>query len=163
MKCYMLRSILLKMGLWFFLIKVTECEEEETQSCASGNSAVKNQRSKGEFETTVPLKAPEKLVISKPSNAYEFGQMINAVNANKDITACAELLKVIDPEELPTLLSNKLEADNFQLFIQALQSDAFCQDPGLVYQYLFYLSKAERFKVSNYFFSCLSENEPVKS
>ncbi|XP_060099416.1 sperm-associated antigen 1 [Heteronotia binoei] len=141
--------------------EVNECEEEETQTCTSENTAINNQRSKGVLETSVPLKTPEKLVISKPSNAYEFGQMINAVNANKDITVCAELLTVIVPKDLPVLLSNKLDGDNFLLFIQALQSDAFCQDPGLVYQYLLYLSKAERFKLV---LKLLSKNamEPVQ-
>nr|XP_056710091.1 sperm-associated antigen 1 [Euleptes europaea] len=127
--------------------EVNECEEEETQTCASENTAVNNHRSKGELEMTMPPKTPEKLIISTPSNAYEFGQMINAANANKDITACAELLTAIEPKDLPMLLSNKLEGDNFLLFIQALQSDAFCQDPGLIYQHLLYLSKAERFKL----------------
>ncbi|XP_077207913.1 sperm-associated antigen 1 [Paroedura picta] len=127
--------------------EVNECEEEETQTCASQNAAVNNQRSTGELETAAPLKTAEKLVISRPSNAYEFGQMLNAVNGNKDITACAELLTVIEPKDLPMLLSNKLEGDNFLLFIQALQSDALCQDPGLVYQHLLYLSKVERFKL----------------
>lgn len=136
------------MGLWLFLVKVNECEEEEIPTFASEKAGVNNQRSQGELESTVPLKTPEKLVISKPSNAYEFGQMINAVNASKDITACAELLTLIEPKDLPMLLSNKLDGDNFLLFIQALQSDAFCQDPGLVYQHLLYLSRAERFKVS---------------
>ncbi|XP_048364168.1 sperm-associated antigen 1 [Sphaerodactylus townsendi] len=128
--------------------EVDECEEEEIQTCASQNTAVNNHRSKkGELETTVPLKTPEKLIISKPSNAYEFGQMINAVNASRDITACAELLTLIEPKDLPMLLSNKLEGDNFLLLIQALQSDTFCQDAGRVYQHLLYLSKAERFKL----------------
>ncbi|XP_054841223.1 sperm-associated antigen 1 [Eublepharis macularius] len=130
--------------------EVNECEEEETQTYAS----VDNHASKG--ETAVPLKTLEKLLICKPSNAYEFGQMINVVNASKDITACAELLAIIEPKDLPMLLSNKLEGDNFLLFIQALQSDAFCQDPELVYQHLVYLSKAERFKLV---LKLLSKNE----
>lgn len=121
-----------------------EEEEEEGQRGASESATVK-----GEQETIMPLLSPEKLIISKPSNAYEFGQIINTVNASKDVAACAELLTMIEPKDLPILLSNKLEGDIFLIFIRALHSYVFCQDPGLVYQHLVYLSKAERFKVSN--------------
>ncbi|XP_061460272.1 sperm-associated antigen 1 isoform X2 [Rhineura floridana] len=128
--------------------EVNECEEEEDgEACASDNSTVNRHSTKGEPETTVPLNSSEKLIISKPSNAYEFGQIINVVNASKDVTACAELLTMIEPKDLPVLLSNKLEGDIFLIFIQALQSDVFCQNPGLVYHHLVHLSKAERFKM----------------
>ncbi|XP_066480177.1 sperm-associated antigen 1 [Tiliqua scincoides] len=135
--------------------EVNECEEqeEEMKNCAS---AVNHHSAEGELETTLPLKSPEKLMISKPSNAYEFGQILNVVNANKDISACAELLMMIEPKDLPVLLSNKLEGDIFVILIQALQLDAFCQDPGLAYQHLFYLSKAKRFKMV---LTLLSRNE----
>lgn len=143
------------MGLCLFLVKVNLCEEEEMQNCAS---KVKHHSTKGELETTLPLNNLEKLMISKPSNAYEFGQTLNVVNANKDISACAELLMMIEPKDLPALLSNKLEGDIFVIIIQALQLDVFCQDPGLAYQHLFYLGKAERFKVSNLCATSLSVN-----
>ncbi|NXI52831.1 SPAG1 protein, partial [Chloroceryle aenea] len=89
----------------------------------------------------------EKLHVSEPSNAYDFGQIINAVNTNKDKAACADLLTMIDPKKLPVLLSNKLEGEIFLIFIQSLECYIVGKDPGLVYQHLFYLSKAERFKV----------------
>ncbi|NWI71089.1 SPAG1 protein, partial [Todus mexicanus] len=98
----------------------------------------------------------EKLLISEPSNAYDFGQIINAVNTNKDKAACADLLTVIDPKKLPVLLSNKLEGEIFLIFIQSLEHHIVGKDPGLVYQHLFYLSKAERFKVV---LALLSKNE----
>ncbi|XP_067323439.1 sperm-associated antigen 1 [Anolis sagrei] len=131
-------------------------EEEGAKINGSGTDAVKYHSAKGEFETTVPLNSSEKLIISKPSNAYEFGQMINAVNASKDITACAELLRVTEPKDLPVFLSNKLEGSVFLIFIQALQSDVFSKDPDLVYQHLVHLSKAERFKMVR---SLLNKNE----
>ncbi|XP_013916320.1 PREDICTED: sperm-associated antigen 1 isoform X2 [Thamnophis sirtalis] len=121
-------------------------EEEDTETCSS-NTAINPCNAKEELGTTMSLNSSEKLTISKPSNAYEFGQIINIVNASKDIAACAELLAMIEPKDLPVLLSNKLEGDIFLIIIQALQSDVFCQNPNLVYQHLFYLSKAERFKV----------------
>ncbi|NXS42027.1 SPAG1 protein, partial [Balaeniceps rex] len=98
----------------------------------------------------------EKLHISEPSNAYDFGQIINAVNTNKDKAACADLLTITDPKKLPMLLSNKLEGEILLIFIQSLESYVLGKDPGLVYQHLFYLSKAERFKVV---LALLSKNE----
>ncbi|NXG03463.1 SPAG1 protein, partial [Sakesphorus luctuosus] len=89
----------------------------------------------------------EKLRISEPSNAYDFGQIVNAVNANKDKVACADLLKITDPKKLPVLLSNKLEGEILLIFIRSLEQYVAGKDPGLVYQHLFYLSKTERFKV----------------
>nr|XP_034980563.1 sperm-associated antigen 1 [Zootoca vivipara]XP_034980564.1 sperm-associated antigen 1 [Zootoca vivipara] len=130
-------------------------EKEATETCASEKATSNHDSAKGEPDA-VPRNSSEKLIISKPSNAYEFGQIINVVNANKDIAACAELLTVIEPKDLPALLSNKLEGDIFLLFIQALQSYVFCQDPGLVYQHLVHLSRAERFKMV---LTLLSKNE----
>ncbi|NXA45450.1 SPAG1 protein, partial [Nothocercus julius] len=88
-----------------------------------------------------------KLFISAPTNAYDFGQVINAVNASKDKCACADLLAVIEPSKLPVLLSNKLEGEILLIFIQSLECYLLGKNPDLVYQHLFYLSKAERFKV----------------
>lgn len=94
-----------------------------------------------------PPECHEKLPISKPNNAYEFGQLMNAVSARKDTEACARLLAITEPEDLPALLSNKLEGDLFLLLIQSLKNELVDKDPSLVYQHLFYLSKAERFKM----------------
>ncbi|NXH87343.1 SPAG1 protein, partial [Edolisoma coerulescens] len=98
----------------------------------------------------------EKLRVSEPSNAYDFSQIINAVNANKDKAACADLLTITDPKKLPLLLSNKLEGEILLIFIQSLEHYVAGKDPGLAYQHLFYLSKAERFKVV---LALLSKNE----
>ncbi|NWW95287.1 SPAG1 protein, partial [Rhynochetos jubatus] len=89
----------------------------------------------------------EKLRVSEPSNAYDFGQIIHAVNISKDKAACADLLTITDPKKLPTLLSNKLEGEILLIFIQSLEQYVLGKDPGLVYRHLLYLSKAERFKV----------------
>ncbi|NWV39764.1 SPAG1 protein, partial [Grantiella picta] len=98
----------------------------------------------------------EKLRVSEPSNAYDFGQITNAVNANKDKAACADLLTITDPKKMPVLLSNKLEGEILLIFIQSLEHYVARKDPGLAYQHLFYLSKAERFKVV---VALLSKNE----
>ncbi|XP_068937089.1 sperm-associated antigen 1 [Petaurus breviceps papuanus] len=92
-----------------------------------------------------PATSLEKLHISKPANAYEFGQILNAINMRKDEEACAKLLAITDPKDLPALLSNKLEGDTFLLLIQSLKNHLLHSDPTLVYQHLLHLSKAERF------------------
>nr|XP_054353619.1 sperm-associated antigen 1 isoform X4 [Pongo pygmaeus] len=90
---------------------------------------------------------PEELPIAKPNNAYEFGQIINALGTRKDKEACAHLLAITAPKDLPMFLSNKLEGDTFLLLIQSLKNNLIEKDPSLVYQHLLYLSKAERFKM----------------
>ncbi|XP_066034028.1 sperm-associated antigen 1 isoform X2 [Chamaea fasciata] len=125
--------------------EVTEPDEQEEMQFATA----------GDAETPrVPKR--EKLRVWEPSNAYDFGQIVNAVNANKDKAACADLLKITDPKTLPVLLSNKLEGEVLLIFIQSLEHYVAGKDPGLAYQHLFYLSKAERFKVV---LALLSKNE----
>ncbi|NWT65869.1 SPAG1 protein, partial [Prunella himalayana] len=98
----------------------------------------------------------ERLRVSEPPNAYDFGQILNALNVSKDKAACADLLTVTDPKTLPVLLSNKLEGEILLIFIQSLENYIAGKDPGLAYQHLFYLSKAKRFKVV---LALLSKNE----
>ncbi|CAM5108577.1 unnamed protein product [Natator depressus] len=136
--------------------EVNEGNEEERQTSTSKDAVLNYQIAKGGAENSLPLKISEKLLISEPSNAYEFGQIINAVNAKKDEAACADLLTIIDPKKLPMLLSNKLEGDTILIFMQALEYHLLGKDPGLVYQHLLYLSKVERFKVV---LTLLSKNE----
>ncbi|XP_032714478.1 sperm-associated antigen 1 [Lontra canadensis] len=97
--------------------------------------------------TNGPPELYEKLPITKPNNAYEFGQVINAISIRNDKEACAHLLTITEPKDLPVLLSNKLEGDTFLLLIQSLKNNLIGKDPSLVYQHLLYLSKAERFKM----------------
>ncbi|XP_043931099.1 sperm-associated antigen 1 [Protopterus annectens] len=82
-----------------------------------------------------------------PTNAYEFGQAINAVKSKWNIGSCAELLANIEPRDLPRLMSNKLDGDTFLIIIQAL-GEHIQKNPNLVYQHLLYLQKVERFKVA---------------
>ncbi|XP_015711480.1 sperm-associated antigen 1 isoform X1 [Coturnix japonica] len=131
-------------------------EQEEGQLATSEDALADDVGSKEAVQQSVPSKTCEKLTISEPSNAYDFGQMVNAVNAAKDQSACADLLTITDPKKLPVLLSNKLDGEIFLIFIQSLEHHVLGKDPGLVYQHLFYLSKAERFKVV---LALLSKNE----
>lgn len=131
-------------------------EQEEGQLETAEDVVADNLSSKEAVQKCVPSRTCEKLTISEPSNAYDFGQIVNAVNASKDQSACADLLTITDPKKLPVLLSNKLEGEIFLIFIQSLAHYILGKDPGLVYQHLFYLSKAERFKVV---LALLSKNE----
>ncbi|XP_057591168.1 sperm-associated antigen 1 isoform X1 [Hippopotamus amphibius kiboko] len=112
-------------------------EEVPTDCLASEKGATSNG----------PREFYEQLSISKPNNAYEFGQVINTISTRKDEEACAHLLAITEPKDLPMLLSNKLEGDTFLLLIQSLKNSLIDKDPSLAYQHLFYLSKAERFKM----------------
>ncbi|KAM4906416.1 sperm-associated antigen 1 [Sylvia borin] len=125
--------------------EVTEADgQDERQFAAAGDAETPR----------VPKR--EKLRVWEPTNAYDFGQIMNAVNANKDKAACADLLTITEPKALPVLLSNKLEGEILLIFIQSLEHYVARKDPGLAYQHLFYLSKAERFKVV---LALLSKNE----
>ncbi|KAM9386501.1 sperm-associated antigen 1 [Phaethornis superciliosus] len=137
--------------------EVTESDEEEERPFATSDNAVTDHvPSKEAVQKSVPLKTSEKLHISEPSNAYDFGQIMNTVRASQDKAAFADLLTITGPEKLPVLLSNKLEGEIFLIFIQSLKYYIVEKDPGLAYQHLFYLSKAERFTVV---LALLSKNE----
>uniref|UniRef100_G3R5U7 Sperm-associated antigen 1 n=1 Tax=Gorilla gorilla gorilla TaxID=9595 RepID=G3R5U7_GORGO len=126
--------------------EVNEGKEEEPGRPAGEVSTGCLTSEKGGKSSRSP-EDPEKLPIAKPNNAYEFGQIINALSTRKDKEACAHLLAVTAPKDLPMFLSNKLEGDTFLLLIQSLKNNLIEKDPSLVYQHLLYLSKAERFKM----------------
>ncbi|XP_041269007.1 sperm-associated antigen 1 [Onychostruthus taczanowskii] len=137
--------------------EVTEPDEQEERQFATSEDAGTHHAAAEEaVPKPVPRRSSKKLRVSEPPNAYDFGQIVNALNANKDKAACAELLTVTDPKTMPVLLSNKLEGEILLIFIQSLEHYIAGKDPGLAYQHLFYLSKAERFKVV---LALLSKNE----
>ncbi|XP_038666023.1 sperm-associated antigen 1-like isoform X1 [Scyliorhinus canicula] len=134
-------------------------EEENTTVTASGQKTATDPKavqvdSAGSEDPSTRREAfgnsnppPEKGANLMPTNAYEFGQALSLLQAKKDITACAELLKNVEPKDLPSLMSNKLEGDVFTMIIQALKGHLLEKDPNLVYQYLVHLCKTERFKM----------------
>nr|XP_025850524.1 sperm-associated antigen 1 [Vulpes vulpes] len=124
--------------------EVSEGQEEEPER-TSEELFTHCMASENGDTTNGPPEYDEKLSITKPNNAYEFGQIINAISMRNDKEACAHLLAITEPKDLPVLLSNKLEGDTFLLLIQSLKNNLIGKDPSLVYQHLLYLSKAERF------------------
>ncbi|XP_038280775.1 sperm-associated antigen 1 isoform X3 [Canis lupus familiaris] len=124
--------------------EVSEGQEEEPER-TSEELFTHCMASENGDTTNGPPECDEELPITKPNNAYEFGQIINAISMRNDKEACAHLLAITEPKDLPVLLSNKLEGDTFFLLIQSLKNNLIGKDPSLVYQHLLYLSKAERF------------------
>ncbi|XP_030890888.1 sperm-associated antigen 1 [Leptonychotes weddellii] len=123
--------------------EVSEGQEEEPGRTSEELSTDCPASENGDTTSGLP-EYDEKLPITKPNNAYEFGQVINAISMRNDKQACAHLLTITEPKDLPMLLSNKLEGDTFLLLIQSLKNN-LGKDPSLVYQHLLYLSKVERF------------------
>ncbi|XP_027966128.1 sperm-associated antigen 1 [Eumetopias jubatus] len=124
--------------------EVSEGQEEEPGRTSEELSTDCRASENGDTTSSGPPEYSEKLPITKPNNAYEFGQVINAFSMRNDKQACAHLLTITEPKDLPMLLSNKLEGDTFLLLIQSLKNN-LGKDPSLVYQHLLYLSKVERF------------------
>ncbi|XP_018414487.1 PREDICTED: sperm-associated antigen 1 [Nanorana parkeri] len=94
--------------------------------------------------------------ITKPSNAYEFEQQMIEIRAEKDQERCAQLLSLMDPKDLTTFLSNKLDTETLLLMTQSMKHHILEENPTLVYQHLSHLSTADRFTVT---VSLLSQTE----
>uniref|UniRef100_A0A3Q3LAF0 Sperm associated antigen 1 n=2 Tax=Mastacembelus armatus TaxID=205130 RepID=A0A3Q3LAF0_9TELE len=84
----------------------------------------------------------------QPTNAYEFGQALNAARCSGNTAACADLLASIAPDLLPQYLSTQLDGHTINFIMQALDSHLLKTDPNLVYQHLKSLHTADRFSVA---------------
>lgn len=82
-----------------------------------------------------------------PTNAYEFGQALNAARISGNTAACAELLASTPPQNLPQYLSTQLDGLTIGFMMQAMDSHLLRRNPGLVYRHLCHLHTADRFKV----------------
>ncbi|XP_049901721.1 sperm-associated antigen 1 [Epinephelus moara] len=83
----------------------------------------------------------------QPTDAYEFGQALNAARSSGNTAACADLLASTTPEMLPQLLSTQLDGNTISFLMQALDSHLLEKDPNLVYRHLNHLHTADRFSV----------------
>nr|XP_046256635.1 sperm-associated antigen 1 isoform X2 [Scatophagus argus] len=127
------------------------------QSLANGSPAkprktVAITEVEGDEETTIPnsdssCRGEDLTVNLQPTNAYEFGQALNAARCNGNTAACADLLASTTPQMLPQLLSTQLDGPIISFIMQALDSHLLEKDPNLVYQHLNYLHTADRFSV----------------
>ncbi|XP_042121470.1 sperm-associated antigen 1 isoform X2 [Peromyscus maniculatus bairdii] len=126
--------------------EVNESSDEEYERAAEAPAAsLPASEGVGDAES---VERSGKVEVSKPRNAYEFGQVLNTICTEKDTEACAHLLALTAPRDLPVLLSNKLEGDMLLLLLQSLKSHLVAEDPSLVYEHLLYLSRAERFEMT---------------
>ncbi|XP_072536083.1 sperm-associated antigen 1 [Salminus brasiliensis] len=114
-------------------ITITELEEEDEEGAESSSDG--EQKSTGQS------------INLQPSNAYEFGQALNAARSHNDTTACAQLLRTVPPDSLPQYVSTQLDAHTLSFIMQTLDTQLLTSDPGLVYQLLDRLHTAERFSV----------------
>uniref|UniRef100_H3B7U3 Sperm associated antigen 1 n=1 Tax=Latimeria chalumnae TaxID=7897 RepID=H3B7U3_LATCH len=127
--------------------EVNDSDEEEMTENKNTSDLTRSSEGSASNGLNTEKGGSEKCFPLRPTNAYEFGQAINAVKTNANIAACADLLENINPQDLPTFMSNKLEGDVFIMIIQALEKHILEKDPNLVYQHLVHLCKSERFKV----------------
>ncbi|KAK6490824.1 sperm-associated antigen 1A isoform X1 [Huso huso] len=128
--------------------EVSDSDEEETENARDRNDGKEFNHHVGtEGDNEINHCSSENMFPLQLTDAYEFGQALNAVKSKEDVAACAKLLCSVEPENLPSLMSNKLEVDSFTIIIQALDSHLLQKDPKLVYRHLVYLHEAERFKM----------------
>lgn len=114
-------------------VPITEVEGDED------TSAIHNSESSSRgAEVTINL---------QPTDAYEFGQALNAARCSGSTAACADLLASTNPDMLPQLLSTQLDGHTIGFIMQALDSHLLEKDPNLVYQHLNHLYTADRFSV----------------
>lgn len=86
----------------------------------------------------------------QPTDAYGFGQALNAARCSRNTLSCAELLESTAPEKLPLFLSNQLDGPTIGFIMQAM--DVLLEkNPSLVYQHLNHLHTADRFSVRHKF------------
>ncbi|KAL7874673.1 hypothetical protein SRHO_G00056430 [Serrasalmus rhombeus] len=117
-------------------ITITEEEEEEEEE---GKAAVSSpEREKKSASQSINL---------QPSNAYEFGQALNAARSHNDTAAGAQLLRCVPPDSLPQYLKTQLDAHTLSFIMQTLDTHLLTPEPGLVYQLLSHLHTTERFSV----------------
>ncbi|XP_012727966.2 sperm-associated antigen 1 [Fundulus heteroclitus] len=114
-------------------VPITEVDDDEDRT-----DAPNTERSRAADNISVNLKA---------SNAYEFGQSLNAARCSGNTAACAELLASTEPEMLPKYLSNQLDGNTVSFIMKALDSDLLEKNPNLVYRHLSHLHTTDRFSV----------------
>ncbi|XP_058868607.1 sperm-associated antigen 1 isoform X1 [Acipenser ruthenus] len=141
--------------------EVNDSDEEETENTRDKSDGKEVNRHVGTGDNQINHCGSENMFPLQPTNAYEFGQALNAVKSKEDIAACAKLLCSVEPENLPSLMSNKLEVDSFTIIIQALDNHLLQKDPTLVYRHLVHLHEAERFKMVSLLLG-KTEKEQVK-
>ncbi|XP_035483243.2 sperm-associated antigen 1 isoform X1 [Scophthalmus maximus] len=118
-------------------VPITEVEDDEEEGGATALPDSEGSGCRGE-EVNINL---------HPTNAYEFGQSLNAARCGGNAAACADLLASTAPEALPQYLSSQLDGRTVGFIVQALDSHLLEKDPALVYRHLDHLHTTGRFSV----------------
>ncbi|XP_070533194.1 sperm-associated antigen 1-like [Ptychodera flava] len=148
--------------------KITEVEDKQTkknelpeqQGTGSKSKSKKKGKQKGTVETPVVQNTAEP-VLNK-ATPYEFMQAWMSIKG-KDTAVYAKLLRQVKPDELPKVLSNKLEGDMLTKIVKSIAEHFVDKgEEDLGYQYLTNLCKAERFQVVAMFLTD-REKRSVKS
>ncbi|XP_056617893.1 sperm-associated antigen 1 isoform X3 [Triplophysa dalaica] len=82
----------------------------------------------------------------QPSNAFEFGQVLNAACARGDLLTCADLLHNIPSERLPQYISTQLNGQTISFIIKTLNKH-LRSHPQLLYEHLKHLQTTHRFSM----------------
>ncbi|KAJ8020458.1 Sperm-associated antigen 1 [Holothuria leucospilota] len=78
--------------------------------------------------------------------AYEFMQAWMSLKSTKDSLPYAQLLEQVPPDQLPTVLSNKLDAPMLTKILKAVEDHLVKSDPERSYRLLSNLCRAQRFQ-----------------
>ncbi|XP_007257002.4 sperm-associated antigen 1 [Astyanax mexicanus] len=116
-------------------ITITEVEDYDEEGDAVKSSSDGEQKSTSQ---TINL---------QPSNAYEFGQALNAARSLNDTAACAQLLRTVPPDSLPQYVSTQLDGHTLSFIMKTLDTHLLASEPGVVYQLLDHLHTTERFSM----------------
>ncbi|CAH1248070.1 SPAG1 [Branchiostoma lanceolatum] len=93
------------------------------------------------------------------SSPYLFMTAWSALKNSDDNELYLGLLKSIAPDELPKVVSNKMDADMINKIVHVLkEEDVVNREPALVYQYVYYITKANRFNILKTFLTAKDKN-----
>ncbi|XP_071483672.1 sperm-associated antigen 1-like [Diadema antillarum] len=149
--------------------EVNECSDEETESKTqtsskanssgkpaaekgvankAGGETSKQGQAKGSKDTasaTTPSPSPDP---SKPKKmtAYEFMHEWTSLKKKKNQDGYAALLKRVPPNDIPKVLSNKLDGDMLSKILSVLADLLVEEDPVHTFQLLMKLRSVDRFK-----------------
>ncbi|KAA0702557.1 Sperm-associated antigen 1 [Triplophysa tibetana] len=140
------------------LLGEKEALETNTQTVSENTQAETRRRSPSKPRRSVPITEVEDeegdedsavnrpSVSLQPSNAFEFGQVLNAACAHGDLLTCADLLRNIPSERLPQYISTQLNGQTFSFIIKTLNKH-LRSHPQLLYEHLKHLQTTHRFSM----------------
>ncbi|XP_035658810.1 sperm-associated antigen 1-like isoform X1 [Branchiostoma floridae] len=139
----------------------SDSEEETTAEGIKGDPMAPKEGPKATSPSTKrKLKAKvEEASRQAKSSPYLFMTAWSALKNSDDNELYLGLLKSIAPEELPKVVSNKMDAEMINKIVHVLkEEDVVNREPALVYQYVYYITKVNRFNMLKTFLSAKDKN-----